>query len=112
MRVVVSFLFLTIVFCFPKLVNAQLAGAYNVYYFRFNMDPSYYSDGNYSGVPYEGSPWFNTSFIPARITMFSGEVIEGSQFKLNLYSSRLFTENEQQQLIVLTAAVKRIAFLM
>jgi len=75
------------------------------------MDPSYYSDGNYSGIPFEGSPWFNTSFIPARITLFSGEVFEGDQFKLNLYNSKLFAENEQKQFIVLTAAVKRIEFL-
>ncbi|WP_295236506.1 hypothetical protein [Sediminibacterium sp.] len=109
MRVVVAFLFL--LFIFPKRINAQLAGAYNVYYFRFNMDPSYYSDGNFSGIPYEGSPWFNTSFIPARITLFDGEVIEGNQFKLNLSNSRLFTEDDKKQLIVLTSAVKRIEFL-
>ncbi|MDP3393297.1 hypothetical protein [Sediminibacterium sp.] len=111
MRLVVTFIFIAILFCFPKFANAQLAGAYNVYYFRFNMDPSYFSDGNFTGIPYEGSPWFNSNFIPARITLFNGEVTEGNQFKLNLYNSQLFTENEKQQLIVLTAAVKRIEFL-
>ncbi len=111
MRLVVVFLFITFISCFPKFGNAQLAGAYNVYYFRFNLDPSYYSDGNYIGIPFEGSPWFNTSFIPARVTLFSGEVVEGDHFKLNLYSNRLFTENEKNQLIVLTEAVRRIEFL-
>jgi len=111
MRGIVPFLLLFFVFSFSKDANAQLAGAYNVYYFRFNMDPSYYSNGNFSGIPYEGSPWFNTSFIPARITLFDGDLIEGNQFKLNLYNGRLFTENEQKQLIVITEAVKRIEFL-
>ncbi|MDO9155442.1 MAG: hypothetical protein Q7U17_01130, partial [Sediminibacterium sp.] len=43
--------------------------------------------------------------------LFDGEVIEGNQFKLNLYNSRLFTEDDKKQLIVLTSAVKRIEFL-
>ncbi|HQS24222.1 MAG: hypothetical protein B7Y11_07275 [Sphingobacteriia bacterium 24-36-13] len=111
MRIIAPFLFFIFIFGFPKMINAQLAGAYNVYYFRFNLDPSYYSDGNFTGIPYEGSPWFNTSFIPARITLFDGETIEGNQFKLNLYNNKLFTENEKQQLIVLTSAIKRIEFL-
>ena len=111
MRVVLSLSFFILLMSLGIYSKAQLAGAYNVYYFRFNMDPSYYTDGNYAGIPYEGSTWFNTQFIPARITLFSGEVIEDGQFKLNLYNGRIFTEDNQKQLIVLTSAVKRLEFL-
>lgn len=111
MRVVLSLSFFILLMSLGIYSKAQLAGAYNVYYFRFNMDPSYYTDGNYAGIPYEGSTWFNTQFIPARITLLSGEVIEDGQFKLNLYNGRIFTEDNQKQLIVLTSAVKRLEFL-
>ena len=102
MRVVLSLSFFILLMSLGIYSKAQLAGAYNVYYFRVNMDPSYYTDGNYAGIPYDG---------PARITLFSGEVIEDGQFKLNLYNGRIFTEDNQKQLIVLTSAVKRLEFL-
>jgi len=92
-------------------VNAQLSGAYNIYYFRFNFDPSYYRDGNYYGVPFEGSPWFSKDFIPARLRLFSGEDMVGGNFKLNLYNGRVFTEDDKQRLIVVTSPIERIEFL-
>lgn len=91
--------------------KAQLSGAYNVYYFRYNFDPSYYRDGNYYGIPFEGSPWFSKDFIPARIRLFSGDDMEGGNFKLNLYNGRVFTEDDRQRLIVITSPIERIEFL-
>lgn len=97
--------------CFLAKGNTQLAGAYNIFYFRYNFDPSYYRDGNYYGIPFEGSPWFTKDFIPARIQLFSGEDMEGGNFKLNLYNGRVFTEDDKQRLIVITSPIKRIEFL-
>lgn len=105
-----SFILICLLFFMPN-GNAQLSGAYNIFYFRYNFDPSYYRDGNYYGIPFEGSPWFSKVFIPARIQLFSGEDIEGGNFKLNLYNGRVFTEDDRQRLIVITSPVKRIEFL-